>query len=199
MVLPQRQTVLAATQVADLDILSNGRLRLGVGPGWNYVEYDALGMDFRTRGRRLNEQVDYLRKLWDTPILSYRGEFDQIDRAGINPRPNRNIPIWAGGISEPAFKRATIVDGFMFSGTTTAAASGWTRVTEIRQNAGLSMDGFGGEAILSHVHSAKEAVDQAKAWEDLGGTHVCFATLGNGFIGVTQHIDYIAEIRALID
>ncbi|WP_125182813.1 TIGR03619 family F420-dependent LLM class oxidoreductase, partial [Minwuia thermotolerans] len=102
LILPQRQTVLVAQQAADVDILSGGRLRLGVGIGWNYVEYDALGENFRTRGRRADEQIGFLRRLWEEPVVSFDGRFDRIDRAGINPRPKRSIPIWIGGVSEPA-------------------------------------------------------------------------------------------------
>jgi probable F420-dependent oxidoreductase len=101
LILPQRQTVLVARQATDVDLLSGGRLRLGVGTGWNHVEFEALGQDFSSRGRRLDEQIEFLRELWTKPLLTRRGEFDTIDRAAINPRPNRVIPVWIGGFAEP--------------------------------------------------------------------------------------------------
>src|SRR6185437_9886180 len=116
LILPQRQTALVARQAADVDLLSGGRLRLGVGIGWNHVEYDALGQDFRTRGAREEEQVQLLRKLWSEPLVSFDGRFDHIDRACINPRPRRPIPIWFGGFVEAAYRRAArLGDGFIFS------------------------------------------------------------------------------------
>ena len=105
LILPQRQTVLVARQAADLDLLSGERLRLGVGTGWNYVEYDALGQDFSTRGKRIDEQIPYLRRLWSEPLVSFEGQFDRVDRGHVHPQPTRQIPIWVGGFSEPAFRR----------------------------------------------------------------------------------------------
>jgi probable F420-dependent oxidoreductase len=109
---PQRQTVLLAQQAADVDLLSRERLRLGVGIGWNYVEYEALGQDFKTRAKRLEEQFDLLRQLWTKPLVDFTGRFDRVDRGCINPRPRRQIPLWVGGNSEPAYERgARIGDG----------------------------------------------------------------------------------------
>ena len=99
-ILPQRQTVLVAKQAAEVDILTGGRFRLGVGQGWNAVEYEALGMDWDTRGRRMEEQIELLRRLWQEPVLSFEGRFHTITAAGINPLPvQRPIPIWMGGSS----------------------------------------------------------------------------------------------------
>jgi probable F420-dependent oxidoreductase len=96
LILPQRQTVLVARQAADLDLLSGDRLRLGVGIGWNYVEYTALGQDFHARGKRLAEQVELLRRLWEEPLVDFKGTFARVDRAALNPRPRRRIPISYG-------------------------------------------------------------------------------------------------------
>src|SRR5207344_1670849 len=94
-ILPQRQTVLAAKQAAEVDLLTGGKFRLGVGIGWNRVEYEALGMSFHDRGRRLVEQIDVIRQLWSEPSITYRGRDHQITGAGINPRPLRgSMPIW---------------------------------------------------------------------------------------------------------
>jgi len=197
LILPQRQTVLVAKQAADLDRLSEGRLRLGVAPGWNYIEYDALGIDFHTRGKRLNEQLGYLRRLWETDVLTFDGEFDHIDRAGINPRPTRRIPLWAGGGSEPAYRRALIVDGFILSGHQSLCASNWARIQDIRREAGLSNEDFGCEAHLNRATDAQDAADQAKAWRDVGGTHVTFESFHKGFTTVDQHLDYLNEAREI--
>jgi len=116
-ILPQRQTVLAAKQAAEIDILSGGRLRLGVGTGWNYVEYEALNENFATRGPRQVEQVELLRALWEQPVLDYTGRWHRVDRAGLKPLPTRRIPIWFGGFAEVAFRRAVAIgDGFIFGG-----------------------------------------------------------------------------------
>jgi probable F420-dependent oxidoreductase len=96
LVLPQRQTALVARQAADVDLLSGGRLRLGVGIGWNHIEYQALGEDFGTRGAREEEQIALLRRLWTEPVVDFSGRFDRIDRAAITPKPTRPIPIWLG-------------------------------------------------------------------------------------------------------
>ena len=96
-ILPQRQTALLAKQVTDLDLLSGERLRLGVGTGWNYVEYDALGIEFASRGRRLSEQIGLLRKYWQESLFSFEGEFDQLDRGNINVRaqpPDSYLARW---------------------------------------------------------------------------------------------------------
>ena len=117
LILPQRPTALVARQAADLDLLSGGRLRLGVGIGWNHVEYEALGQQFRTRGARQEEQIGLLRRLFTEPVVDFSGRFDRIDRAALVPRPAQPIPIWLGGSSEAAYDRAArLADGFIFIG-----------------------------------------------------------------------------------
>src|ERR1700719_2430165 len=117
LILPQRQTALVARQAADVDLFSGGRLRLGVGVGWNPVEYEALGQDFHTRGARQEEQIGLLRRLFTESIVDFSGRFDRIDRASLLPKPTRSIPIWLGGSGEKAFDRAArLGDGFIFFG-----------------------------------------------------------------------------------
>src|SRR3954470_21078825 len=117
MVLPQRQTALVARQAADVELLSGGRLRLGAGVGWNHVEDQALGQDFRTRGVRQEEQIELLRRLFTEPVVDFSGRFDRVDRAALLPKPARRIPIWLGGSGERAFDRAArLADGFIFFG-----------------------------------------------------------------------------------
>jgi probable F420-dependent oxidoreductase len=200
LILPQRQTVLVAKQATDIDLLSGGRLRLGVGSGWNYVEYDALGEDFATRGPRLTEQIEYLRKLWAEPVVTFNGKFDSLDRAALIPRPKRQIPIWCGGFAEPSFKRAArLADGYIFAGGIDMALNGLARVRHWLQQAGRSSENFGLENLLQNPAvggvKVQEAVDTARRWQDVGGTHASVVTMGLGYKSAQQHIDHIAEFR----
>jgi probable F420-dependent oxidoreductase len=113
-ILPQRQTALVAKQAAEVDLLSGGRMRLGVGIGWNKIEYQALGENFHNRGKRLEEQISVLRQLWTNDVITIDGTWHTIDRAGVQPLPvQRPIPLWIGGSSEAAVRRAArLGDGF---------------------------------------------------------------------------------------
>jgi probable F420-dependent oxidoreductase len=115
LVLPQRQTAVVAKQVSTVDLLSGGRLRLAVGVGWNWAEYEALGEDFASREERLEEQIDVMRRLWTEPLVTYQGKFHHMDRVGINPLPARRIPIWIGSGATPRVLRrvARLADGWM--------------------------------------------------------------------------------------
>jgi probable F420-dependent oxidoreductase len=198
LILPQRQTVLVARQAADVDLLSGERLRLGVGLGWNYVEYEALGEDFKRRGRRLDEQVPLLRKLWSEPLVSFQGEFDRIDRAALNPRPRRMIPIWFGGFSEPAYRRAArIGDGFILIGDPQRAAEGWARITHYLNEFGRDPAHFGKEMVVGRSQRTPpevvERIEWCRAW---GCTHVAVDTMGKGFDTVEAHTNFLAAVRA---
>ncbi len=197
LVLPQRQTALVAQQAADVDLLSGERFRLGVGIGWNYVEYAALGYDFATRGARLEEQITLLRRLWSEPLLSFEGRFDQIDRAAINPRPKRQIPVWLGGWSEPAYERAArIGDGFIFAATPEGAAEPLARVAHHLAEQGRSLDDFGRELLAFFAGDADDTAAQAMRWRDTGGTHACICTQDKGFgADIDAHIDFITEVH----
>jgi probable F420-dependent oxidoreductase len=113
LILPQRQTALVAKEAAELDLISGGRFRLGVGIGWNFTEYEALNEDFHTRGRRQEEQIVIIRKLWTEPLVSFEGRWHKLDRVAISPRPQRPIPIWIGsGTSDQLIRRvARLADG----------------------------------------------------------------------------------------
>jgi probable F420-dependent oxidoreductase len=199
-ILPQRQTALVAKQAADLDLLSHERLRLGVGIGWNYVEYDALGQDFKTRGARADEQIGLLRRLWAEPVIAFAGKFDHIDRAGILPRPKRSIPIWVGGISEAAFRRsARLGDGHILMGSVDDARQAWTRIEHHLREAGRSPEGFGRELPIRGPKTPAEMAEAIAQWRDAGGTHASIITMGQGLTTTQAHIDYIAEVRSHID
>lgn len=201
MVLPQRQTVLVAQQAADVDLLSRERLRLGVGIGWNYVEYEALGQNFKTRARRLEEQCGLLRELWTNPIVSFEGRFDRIDRGGINPRPRRAIPLWIGGHSEPAYERgARIGDGFVFAANGSDAVQALARVRHHVSGLGREVDGLGSELLAIFARTPQEAADDLRAFREAGGTHGCVPSMGKGLgPDIDAHIDYLAEAKRILD
>lgn len=200
LILPQRPTVLVARQAADLDLFSHERLRLGVATGWNHVEYEALGRDFHTRGRRLSEQVGFLRRLWSEPLVTFRGEFDRIERACVNPRPRRMIPIWFGGFADAAFRRAAkLGDGFIFSAALDKAREDWRRMERYLAEEGRSAAEFGRELVARDAADPAQAADIMKRWRDFGGTHASFPTMKKGLTTIEAHIDYIAEVRRRLD
>ncbi len=200
-ILPQRQTVLVAKQAAEVDVLSGGRLRLGVGVGWNEAEYVALGMDFRTRGRREEEQIEVLRLLWTQPVVTYEGRWHRLPAVGINPLPvQRPIPIWLGGMSEAARRRAArLADGWMPQWRPTAELR--AMVEELRgwvAEAGRDPASFGieGRITLAQVPTAEWEKD-VQAWRDLGATHLCINTMGMGLAGPREHIRLIRELAGV--
>jgi len=198
LILPQRQTALVAKQAADLDLFSNQRLRLGIGTGWNYVEYDALGADFESRGKRMDEQIEVLRALWTGDLVTYHGAYHDIERANLTYRPKRQIPIWMGGWSEPAFRRAGAVgDGFIFASGLEKSLDQWRSVSVHLQKAGRSEADFGREFLYtSKSLDPQRTAETLKRWRDAGGTHAAPVTIGKGFTSVDQHLDFLAEVRA---
>ncbi|MEM9033411.1 MAG: LLM class F420-dependent oxidoreductase [Actinomycetota bacterium] len=195
-ILPQRQTALVARQAADLDLLSGERLRLGIGTGWNHVEYTALGQDFTTRGTRMSEQIELLRRCWGDELVSFDGRFDTVERAAFLPRPKRQIPIWVGGFSEPAFRRgAKLADGFIFAGKLDAVLTGWDRVRELLGDAGRSGDDFGADWTINRHSGIDQVVTEAERWREAGGTHLSVASMGLGMTNPDAHIEFFAEVR----
>jgi len=195
-ILPQRQTVLVARQAADVDLLSGERLRLGIGTGWNYVEYDALGEDFASRGKRYSEQITLLRKLWGEELVSFEGAFDTVDRAALLPKPRRQIPIWMGGYSDVALRRAArLGDGFIFADGLGNPLKYVERLRDIMKEEGRSEEGFGLQSNLLRAKSAEEVVERTRGWRDAGGTHVGVNTMGMGLTTIEQHLAYIEEVR----
>ncbi len=194
LILPQRQTALVARQAADVDLLSQGRLRLGVGLGWNYVEYDALGMAFETRGARMTEQVGLLRELWSGDLVTFSGKFDHIDRAALNPVPTRRIPIWLGGYADVALRRAArIADGFIFAHGTGDAFKVAPRLLELLAEQGRPSAGFGLQCNMTAAKSPEAVVELAARWRDFGGTHASIDTMGQGLATIDQHIDCVTR------
>jgi len=177
LVLPQRQTALVAKQAAQVAILSGNRLRLGLGSGWNYVEYEALGTDFATRGRRLEEQVGLLRRLWNEPVIDFTGDHHRIDRAGLNPLLDQPIPIWFGGFARVAQDRcARIGDGFLWGRNSSLARGGIEFIKERSLEVGRDPDTIGHQAGLG---PGEGFGPRAAAWTEAGGTHGT-VSLGEG-------------------
>lgn len=195
LILPQRQTALVARQVADLDLFSGGRFRLGVGVGWNPVEYEALGQDFFSRGKRQEEQIELLRRLWSEEVVEHSGRFDRIDRAALVPRPDRVVPIWMGGFGAAAFERAArIADGFIFSGRSGGSAEPWQRVQDHLTDLGRPVEGFGAEQVVSTRKGVAAAVEAIEEWDQVGGTHVAVSTMGMDLDTIDGHLDQLAQV-----
>jgi probable F420-dependent oxidoreductase len=183
LILPQRQTVLVAKQAAEVAILSGGRFRLGVGTGWNQIEYEALNEDFSNRGKRQTEQVDLLRKLWREDSLTYGGKWHTVTAAGINPRPALTIPIWFGGSAPALLKRcAELGDGWIpVMGPTPAAADALRTIKAHREAAGLTWTGFGVQAQAQVGGGDPQRWrSHAEKWRDIGATHIAVATHNAG-------------------
>ena len=183
-ILPQRQTALVAKQAAEVDVLTGGRFRLGVGIGWNHVEYEALGEEFRNRGRRVEEQIELMRRLWQEPVVTYEGRWHRVTAAGINPLPvQRPIPIWVGGTAEPALRRAArLADGYF---PQRPLEGGWGRTMELvrgwLEEAGRDPAAFGVDARVSvATGTPDEWRAAAGGWRAPGGTHLSLVTVGGG-------------------
>jgi probable F420-dependent oxidoreductase len=203
LILPQRQAVLVAKQAAEVAILSGNRLKLGIGVGWNTVEYDGLNEDFSTRGRRQEEQVDLMRKLWESDSLSYDGEFHRFERASILPRPSEQIPVLFGGSAPALIDRcARIGDGWLPLGTSNdRSRAQLEEIRRIRAERGLSMERFEVRAQAQYRGGNPDRWrSHAEAWRDLGATHLAIATHNAGETDVDGHLARIAEYQdALAD
>ncbi len=200
MVLPQRQTALVARQAADVDLLSGGRLRLGVGVGWNHVEYEALGYEFRGRGARQEEQIEVLRRLFTDPVVDFTGSFHRIDRVSLNPKPTRPIPIWLGGSSEVAFDRAArIADGFIFfGGGVDYTVDAWDKLRGRLRGLDRSAADFGADWVALPDGGVETVAVDVDAWREAGGTHISLVTMGLGLDSTDTHIDYLASVADVL-
>ena len=201
-ILPQRQTALVAKQAAEVDILTGGRLRLGVGVGWNPVEYEALGMDFHTRGRVVEEQIEVMRLLWSQEIISYKGRYHTITEAGLNPLPTRrSIPVWLGGSTDILLRRvARLGDGWFPQGyPDQQMGETLERLHVYTREAGRDPTSLGIEARLTiRDTSLDEWIRQTQAWEKLGATHISINTMGAGFKSPDEHIHAIRRYKEAI-
>lgn len=201
-ILPQRQTALVAKQAAAVDVLSGGRLRLGIGVGWNPVEYEALNEDFRNRGARSEEQIAVLRALWSDTTITFQGRWHKIDNAGINPLPpRRDIPVWIGGHAEPVLERTgRIGDGwFPQMGPNDEARGAVERLRGYAVAAGRSPDTIGIEARLTIAQTAEpEWAAYVAGWRDLGATHLTVNTMKMGFTQLEQHLEALRRAAEVL-
>jgi probable F420-dependent oxidoreductase len=198
-ILPQRQTTLVAKQAAEVDLLTGGRFRLGVGLGWNPVEYEALDKDFSTRGRRLAEQVALLRRLWTEPVVTFRGRYERVTAAGLAPLPvQRPIPIWFGASTLPGLRRAgRLGDGWFPQGRPGPELDKSIAIVRgAAEAAGRDPTAIGMEGRVGLSHGPDEAVVQVHAWRALGATHVAVNTMGMGATSVDGHVAALAQVAS---
>ena len=196
MILPQRQTVLVAKQAAELAILSNNRFKLGIGVGWNAVEYTGLNENFKNRGKRQEEQVELMRLLWESEVLEYKGDYHHIDKASINPRPSKSVPIWFGGGAPQLIERcADLGDGWIpLMGPNEAARKTLAAIKEKRESKGLNWDNFGVQAQAQYAGGDAERWNKhAEKWRNLGASHLAIATHNAEPTNVEGHLGRIKE------
>jgi probable F420-dependent oxidoreductase len=202
-ILPQRQTALVAKQAAEVDLLTGGKFRLGVGLGWNAVEYEALGKDFANRGARIGEQVDLMRRLWTEQTVTFTGEYETVTGAGLAPLPvQRPIPVWFGAQSPRAYERAgRLADGWFPQVPpgprldearaiveAAAAASG-------RDPASVGMEG----RVSWSEHGAEQLAGDVGRWREAGATHLSVNTMGAGLGGVDGHLAALTAAAEALD
>ncbi len=198
LVLPQRQTVLVAKQAAEVALLSNDRLRLGVGTGWNTVEYQALNEEFGNRGKRQEEQVELMRQLWTSDAFSFDGQYHTIEGASINPLPSKPVPVWFGGSAPALLERCgRLGDGWMpLGGANEKSAAQLDQIRAHREAAGKTMDGFGVQAQAQYAGGSPERwQSHASKWKAIGATHLAIATHNAGPTDVDGHLARIVEYR----
>jgi probable F420-dependent oxidoreductase len=202
-ILPQRQTALVAKQAATLDVLSAGRMRLGIGLGWNAVGYQALGESFRDRGRRMEEQVELLRALWTQPLVTFNGRWHTIDDAGLNPLPvQRPIPLWFGGMAAAALRRmGRLADGWMTNARTPEeAAPLWDRLLAYAIEAGRPPDEIGLEARLRFAEGGPDQWGKVlEGWLTLGASFLALNTMGAGLLRASDHLAALRSFAEAMD
>lgn len=196
LILPQRQTVLVAKQAAEVAVLSSNRFRLGVGTGWNDIEYEALNETFTNRGKRQAEQVALMRRLWTEDAFTYQGEYHTISAASINPRPSEQIPIWFGGSATALLKRCgELGDGWIpLMGANDKARECLEIIRGHREAKGLAWEGFGIQAQAQyHGGTPERWANHASKWRDIGASHLAIATHNAGPTDVDGHLKRVAE------
>ena len=196
-ILPQRQTVLVAKQAAEVDLLSGGRLRLGIGVGWNAVEYEALGEEFSNRGKRSAEQISLLRRLWTEQTVTFDGAFHRVTGAGIAPLPTQQpIPVWIGAASAPGFARAgRLADGWfpmMAPGPKLDEAR--AVVERAALEAGRDPASIGMEGRVDWRGDSDAVTNELAAWAEAGASHVAVNTMGAGLKSVDDHLAALSQV-----
>jgi probable F420-dependent oxidoreductase len=196
-ILPQRQTALVAKQAAQVDLLSGGRLRLGVGVGWNKVEYDSLGQDFAVRGKRIEEQIQLLRLLWTQRSVTFAGQFDSITAAGISPLPiQQPIPIWIGAQIDAGYRRVgRLADGwFPEFGPGLELDAAQAIIAEAAEAAGRDPASLGMLGRVDWSQGKDASLREVHDWVAAGATHIAINTMAAGLRSIDEHIDAIADL-----
>jgi probable F420-dependent oxidoreductase len=203
LILPQRQTALVAKQAAEVDVLSGGRLTLGVGIGWNDVEFDALGEDFHNRGRRSEEQIELLRTLWTQKVVDFKGRWHRIPEAGLNPLPvQRPIPIWFGGGAEPVIKRVgRMADGWLVEfGLDEEGRAAIERMRSYAREAGRDPASIEIGPLVELSSIGIDSInDHLKEWRELGASHAAIDTMKLGLSSPKEHIDLARKLREVLN
>ncbi|MCY4390845.1 MAG: TIGR03619 family F420-dependent LLM class oxidoreductase [Chloroflexi bacterium] len=203
-VLPTRQTVVVAKQAAEIDRLSGGRLRFGVGVGARAEDYAAFGQDFHTRGRRCDEQIEILRRLWTEEAVNFEGRWDRLEGERINPLPvQQPIPIWIGGAREPGAsvvrRIGAMADGWFALMAADAYGAVREAVSEQAAAAGRDPEGIGSESAVQIVgKSEADWLAEVEAWQETEVTHLCLRTLGAG-LDTAGHLEALHGARAALD
>jgi probable F420-dependent oxidoreductase len=199
LVLPQRETALVAKQAAEVDVLTRGRLRLGIGVGWNDVEYQALGQSFTNRGKRSEEQIAVLRALFSQDSVTFHGRWHTIEAAGINPRPVRQpLPIWLGGSADATLHRVgKLADGWFPQippdDTLTAALA---KVRRSATDAGRDPTSIGVEGRIPYAGGTPDSwPGLVQAWESRGASHLALNTMRAQLAGPAEHIAAIRRFK----
>jgi probable F420-dependent oxidoreductase len=198
-ILPQRQSVLVAKQAAEVDLLTGGRFRLGIGLGWNAVEYEALGEKFTNRGKRSEEQVDVMRKLWTEQSVTFNGRYHTVTGAGLAPMPTqRPIPVWFGAASDRAYERAgRLGDGwFPMIGPGPELDDANAQVKRAAAAAGRDADSLGMEGRVNWTGDRDKAAADIAAWKAAGATHVSVNTMKAGLANVDDHLAVLEQVAA---
>lgn len=207
-ILPQRQTALVAKQAAEVDVLSGGRLRLGVGIGWNQVEYEALNERFGDRGRRVAEQIEVMRRLWTEPVVELKGRWHTVSRAGLNPLPvQRPIPVWMGGgygsadkkvIEAPLRRIAKIADGWFTHATPDEPGrAAVERFRELVREAGRDLAKVGLEGRIYARFGREAWAKGIEAFREMGATHVEISTMGAKYRDLDEHLEALRTFREM--
>jgi probable F420-dependent oxidoreductase len=203
LVLPPRQAALVAKQAAELAVLSDGRLWLGVGVGSQRPPFQAMGVDYHTRGRRIDEQLALMRALWERPVVRFEGRFHRVSGAGVNPRPpGGSVPIWMGGGAPAVLKRiAKHADGWLITpGLREDPARLAEPLAELHREAGEAGRDPASIGVEARVQVAGRSVEDqvalARAWQEAGATHLTLNTMGAGLHGAAAHIEALAAFAA---
>jgi probable F420-dependent oxidoreductase len=198
-ILPQRQSVLVAKQAAEVDLLTGGRFRLGVGLGWNAVEYEALGEEFTNRGRRSEEQVEIMRKLWTERSVTFAGKYHTVTGAGLAPMPvQRPIPVWFGAASDRAYRRAGRLGDGWFPMMDPGPGLDYAReqVKQAATAAGRDADSLGMEGRVSWKGDRDKLAEDIAAWRSAGATHLSVNTMNAGLANVDDHLAVLEQVAA---